>query len=77
MVTTADKKKRITLSQAKPGDTFDVQQNAPGIFTLRLMQPVKARPNKVRLEKRGIHTVMVIGRPITREEIQKEIEEWP
>ncbi|MBI4024714.1 MAG: hypothetical protein HY360_07005 [Verrucomicrobia bacterium] len=40
MTTTADSKKRIVLSTAKPGDVFDVHRQGSGQFLLvRLARP--------------------------------------
>ena len=40
---TVDSKKRIVLPEGRPGDVFDVQQQADGRFLLvRLEKPVRA-----------------------------------
>ena len=39
-ITTADKKKRVVIPVAQPGDVFDVQQQGEGQFLLvRLVHP--------------------------------------
>lgn len=47
--TTADKKKRVVLPVAHPGDVFDVQQQGEGrVLLIRLVRPdPKARMSRV------------------------------
>jgi len=47
--TTADKKKRVVLPAARPGDVFDVQQQGEGrLLLVRLVQPQpKARMSRL------------------------------
>jgi hypothetical protein len=47
-ITTADKKKRVVIPVAQPGDVFDVQQQGEGQFLLvRLVRPqTKARMSR-------------------------------
>jgi hypothetical protein len=47
MTVTADDRKRVVLPAAKPGDRFDLAAPEEGIFVLRRLEPVKARPPKV------------------------------
>jgi hypothetical protein len=43
--TTADKKKRVVIPVAHPGDVFDVQQHGEGRFLLvRLVRPQSKAP---------------------------------
>jgi hypothetical protein len=44
MTTTADSKKRIVLSAAKPGDVFDIHDDGQGRFTLVRLTPAAPRP---------------------------------
>ncbi len=40
MTTTADAKKRVVIGGANPGDVFDVQKQADGLFLLvRMIKP--------------------------------------
>jgi hypothetical protein len=41
-ITTADKKKRVVIPVARPGDVFDVQQQSEGRFLL--VRLVKSKP---------------------------------
>jgi hypothetical protein len=76
-IATADDRRRVQIPGIKAGEKFAVENNGQGIITLHQVKPVEPKAAKVRLVKRGKYTVMVTGRPISREEIQKEINEWP
>ena len=79
MTTTADSRKRVILPAAKPGDRFDVQVSADGVFILRRLEPVKGpgRPAKVRFEKRGRYTVGVSDRPVDMKAVKKLLADFP
>ena len=75
---TADAKKRIVLPTAKPGDRFDVEIGADGVFILRRLEPIKrARPVKVRFEKRGRYTVGLTDRPINMGVVTELLANFP
>jgi hypothetical protein len=59
MTVVADKKKRIVLTQAEPGDRFDLQAS-PNSYVLRKLEPVESKPAKVRFIKRDGDTVAVM-----------------
>ncbi|MEY2429583.1 MAG: hypothetical protein QOJ40_2468 [Verrucomicrobiota bacterium] len=42
MTVTADDRKRVVLTAAKPGDCFDVQVSGDGTFVLRRLEPVQS-----------------------------------
>lgn len=44
MTVTADSRKRIILAEAKPGDRFDVEATAKGVFMVRRLEPVEPAP---------------------------------
>jgi hypothetical protein len=44
MTVTADSRKRIILAEAKPGDRFDVQVSANGVFLVRRLEPAELAP---------------------------------
>ena len=44
MTVTADSRKRIILAEAKPGDRFDVQASAQGVFVVRRLEPAELAP---------------------------------
>ena len=79
MTTTADSRKRVVLPAAKPGDRFDVQASADGVFILRPLKLVKktGRPAKVRFEKRGRYTVAVTDRPIDMNVVKELLANFP
>ena len=54
-ISTVDAKKRIVLQDGRPGDVFDIQQQAEGRFLLiRLEKPERA----VRMTKRACREAM-------------------
>jgi AbrB family looped-hinge helix DNA binding protein len=61
------------------GDVVSVQPDGDGRLVLvRLEAPNPPKPAKVKIIKRsGRHPVGDIGRPITREEIKKALNEFP
>ena len=77
MTVVADSKKRVTLKPAKPGDRFDVQVSEDGSLILRRLEPVEARPAKIRIEKRGGYTVGVSDRPMDEAALKQALEEFP
>ncbi|MDX2109309.1 MAG: hypothetical protein SFY80_03610 [Verrucomicrobiota bacterium] len=38
MIATVDSKKRLVISEAQPGDIYDIQYNKEGQFTLQLLE---------------------------------------
>ncbi len=77
MTIIADARKRVILRNAKPGDRFDVQVSGDGVFILRRLEPVKVRPMKARLEKRGKHTVIVTDRPLDMSVVKELLADFP
>jgi len=68
MTVVADKKKRVTLRVAKPGERFDVQIVGDGKFILTRLEPVgESRPARVRIVRRGQYSVGVLDRPINEQ----------
>jgi hypothetical protein len=41
---TADSRKRIILAEARPGEQFDIQATAKGVFLVRRLEPVEPAP---------------------------------
>jgi len=76
MTVIADNKKRVVLSQAKPGDRFDVQVSAGG-YLLRKLEPVQSRPARVRFKKRGGYTVAIADQPINEEALRQALADFP
>jgi hypothetical protein len=76
MTVIADNKKRVVLSQAKPGDRFDIEV-APGGYVLRKLEPVQPRPAKVRFKKRGGYTVAIADQPINEEALRQALADFP
>jgi len=74
----ADKRKRVTLHGAKPGERFDVQIVGDGKFVLTRLEPVgESRPAKVRIVRRGQYSVGVLDRPINEQAIKEALSEFP
>ncbi len=61
------------------GDLVSVQPDGDGrLILVRLERPAPPQPAKVRLIRRkGRHTVASTGRPVSTEEIQRLIDEFP
>ena len=76
MTVIADNKKRIVLTQAKPGDRFDVQASPNG-YVLRKLEPVESKPAKVRFVKRDGYTVAITGQPINQEALREALADFP
>ena len=76
MTVIADNKKRIVLTQAKPGDRFDVQ-TSPNGYVLRKLEPVEGKPAKVRFVKRDGYTVAIADQPINEEALREALADFP
>ena len=76
MTVIADNKKRVVLTNAKPGDRFDVQVSANG-YVLQKLEPLQPRPAKVRFEKRGRYTVAIADQAINEQGLQEALGEFP
>ena len=76
MTVIADNKKRVVLTQAKPGDRFDVQVSANG-YVLRRLEPVKSKPAKVRFMKRDGYTVAITDQPINEQALREALVDFP
>jgi len=76
MTVIADNKKRVVLTQAKPGDRFDVQVSANG-YVLRKLEPVQSKPAKVRFIKRDGYTVAIADQPINEQALREALADFP
>jgi hypothetical protein len=74
---TVDAHKRIRIRDANPGEVFACTDNGDGSITLRKVEPVHARPAKVRIEKRGGFSVGVLDRPISEAALKEALDEFP
>jgi hypothetical protein len=72
----ADEKKRVVLPSARPGDQFEVRESGE-TFVLRRLHPARARPAKVKVERRGGFSVGVLDRPIDEEALKEALAEFP
>jgi hypothetical protein len=72
MMVIADYKKRVVLTQAEPGDRFDVQISACG-YVLRKLEPVPSGSAKVRFIKREGYTVAITDQPINEEALREAL----
>ncbi len=66
-------------AQIGTGDVLEVQPEGNGrIVLLRLDKPQGPAPRKVRITyRKGTHAVGSTGRPITSEQVQKVLEDFP
>ena len=76
MTVTADAKKRVVLPVVKPGDSFDVQISGDGRVVLTKLVPA-VKPDRVRLVKKHGYTVAIGTRPITQEQVRRQLHEFP
>ena len=76
MTVIADNKKRVVLTQAKPGDRFDVQISPNG-YVLQKLEPVRSKPAKVRFIKRDGYTVAVTDQPINEAALREALADFP
>ncbi len=76
MTVIADNKKRIVLTQAKPGDRFDVQASPNG-YVLRKLEPVESNAAKVRFVKRDGYTVAITDQPINEQALREALADFP
>ena len=74
---TVDAHKRIRIKDAHPGEVFACTDNGHGSITLGEVEPVQARPAKVRIEKRGRFSVGVLDRPISEAALKEALDEFP
>jgi hypothetical protein len=77
MTVIADSKHRVTLRRAKPGDRFELAIPEPGKYVLTKLEPVPARPARVRIVKRDGYSVGVLGRPIDPEALKEALADFP
>ena len=65
-ISTIDSKKRIVLPGGRPGDVFDIQQQAEGRFLLiRLEKPEACRTH----EQKGVYGGHAQGSPATDDDV--------
>ncbi len=65
-------------SRIGEGDVVNVLSEGDGRLILIRLEKPKARTNKVRIIRRkGKHSVGSIGRPVSREEVFKALEQFP
>ena len=78
MAVVADSKKRVAIRLAKPGERYDVQVAGDGKFILTRLEPVQnTPPAKVRVVKRGKHSVGVLDRAIDEQALKEALSEFP
>jgi hypothetical protein len=74
---TVDDYQRLRLPDVEPRSKFVYEKDAQGRITLTKLEPAKARPAKVRFEKRNGRTVAVTDRPISLQAIKDVLSEFP
>jgi hypothetical protein len=72
---TVDDEKRITLPEAEPGAVFTYEHDHSGRVTLTPVGP--AKPKQARLIRRDGRTYLVNDLPITNEDVQRAMENFP
>ena len=76
MTVIADSKKRVTLP-AEPGERFDLQAIGRDKFILTRLVPVKPRPARVKIQKKGGFTVGTLDHAIDKAALQEALAEFP
>ena len=70
-VTTADKKKRVVLPVARPGDVFEIQQQGEGrVLLVRLARP-EPRPRMTRRDSLRAISAAPLRPTITWDELRQ------
>jgi len=77
MTVVADRKHRVTLRRAKPGERFDLAIPEPGKYVLTKLEPAPPRPARVRIEKHNGYSVGVLGHPIDPEALKEALADFP
>lgn len=78
MTVIADNKRRVVLSEAKPGDRFDICIPAKGKYILTKLSPASdPLPARVRIQKRGKYHVGILSRPINESVLRNVVAEFP
>jgi len=77
MTVTADSKKRVVISAAKPGDLFEIKASGEGQFLLTRLEPVRQGRSRVTLKKQGRYTVGVLDRPIDETSLREALADFP
>ena len=73
MTTTVDQKHRAVIP-FKPGDVLEVEQQSPDVVVLKRSKPAAStRPKLVRRNGR----LVFVGEPITTEEVNRLLENFP
>jgi hypothetical protein len=72
---TVDEDKRVKLPEAKPGTVFAYEQDDSGRVTLTPME--NAQPKQARLVRRNGRTYLINDVPITNEDVQRALENFP
>ena len=72
---TVDSSKRVRIPDAKPKEVFAYELDDSGRVTLT---PVaRAQPNPAKLIRRGGRTYLVNNQPITNEDVQRAMADFP
>ncbi len=74
---TVDDRKRVRLSDAKPGQVFSVEPRPDGSFFLVPVVPIQPPQAKVRIEKRGRYSVGVLDRTIDQNALEQALADFP
>ncbi len=79
MIAVSDHRRRITLPRKEPaGAEYQVRTEGKGKIVLIRIEKPNIKPARVQIvTRKGRHAVGKIGRPITREEINAALSEFP
>ena len=70
-----DDDKRVRLPEAKPGTVFAYEQDNSGRVTLTPVE--NAQPNQARLARQNGRSYLINDLPITNEDVQRALENFP
>jgi hypothetical protein len=76
MTVIADNKKRVTLP-TEPGERFDLQAIGKDKFILTRLAPVRPRPARVKIQKKGGFTVGKLDHAIDEAALREALAEFP
>jgi hypothetical protein len=77
IVAKADNRKRLVVPPARPGQVYDVQENADGSITLSPLKVERRVPQFVRTEKRAGYTVGILDAPIDPAALKEALADFP
>jgi hypothetical protein len=77
ITTKADKKRRVLVPQARPGQVYAVEENTDGSFTLTVVKQTETSRLRCRLVKEDGFTVVVPEQQINERAINELLADFP